>query len=447
MSTPAICLCVIAGREEATIERFLESWLPAVDAVAIVEAIGTQESDNTLRLARNLCDARNIPIATGVYKNKIPWPHVDDFAAARQQSFELSETALRNAIPTADDWLVWADVDDLYQGAPDALRNLATSSDEVDLWSLPYNVPDCGKVIYRERLVSADAWHKCRWHSPVHEVIASKDSVRRGRSALATWLHAPTEKKERDAKRNLRILTAALAETPAMLFYVAQEYNSAGNVPNMQRFAKLFLDTPRGDPSMQYQALLWLSTAADTHREASQHALAAYWLYPYGEALAALVRCAMQENDGPKALRFAEILARTPPPEVPLWCHEPRWYGWAGKDLHVRALRMCHGDKSADAVEQFYRDEQHGEYDDVQTVIMDVTDDDATTAIRRRELWYARAARPLCLKWFYRLPKESPARKWLTGFRCIEPHEELLSSAIIAGEEVPAQDWGAKFIR
>jgi hypothetical protein len=425
---PHITLCVIAGREAATITRFLNSWRDCFDSLVLVEAIGNQDCDETMSLATDWCRANGKLIDVSAYANAAGcnWPHVDSFAAARNQAFINACERMSWALDFDPDWLFWADIDDLFNGDPQAFRDKCESTD-VDLWRFRYEIPDAGKVMFRERLVRADVWRagKAKWVGAVHEVIATDASVRIADSIAVAWVHKPTEEKERDPKRNLRILTAQLHDCPTNLFYVAQEYHAAGNVANMQRFARLFLDMPNGDAAQQYQARLWLCAATDTHAEASQHALAAYWLFPYAEACAALVRCAMQEDRAKAALQWAEKLMDTPIPEKPLWCHEPRWYGWAGSDLYWRAARMNGESVPPCDINLYHRT------------------DDPKTAVQLREVWMARAAHPTTVEFGF-IAETVSAKHWLRQFALWTDDALPVGAREIKAGEMPEQDWDLK---
>jgi hypothetical protein len=250
------------------------------------------------------------------------------------------------------------------------------------------------------------------------------------------WIHEPLAEKAKDARRNLRILTRAVADAPTYFFYIAQEYAVAGNKPNLRKFGRIFLDMPNGDKSMRYQMHLYLAGIGDTHEGRAHHALAAHWIYPEcGEALASLVRCAMEELDGKKALRFAEALIGLPKPQHPEWFHEPRWYGWAGHDLYERALRMAFGDFDADA---YIADGRTGPPVPV-AFILDNTDPAA--AMEMRATWYARAKHPENIDWCFVLPADSLARKWLTGFRCVE--ERPTGYRFVSADDFPVVGWDA----
>ena len=98
-----ISLAIIAGNVAHWMPRFLDSFGPLFDEVVVVRAIGAQNPDDTLDIAR----ARRCVCAE--YHNDdehADWPHVDDFAAARNLAFKLA----------SGDYIAWADTDDVFGG-------------------------------------------------------------------------------------------------------------------------------------------------------------------------------------------------------------------------------------------------------------------------------------------------------------------------------------------
>src|SRR5262245_43199080 len=120
-----ISLCLICGNTSAYIERCLKSFLPMADEVCVVRAIGKQEPDATMDLARatvsdyNKESGRSVVFKSDEYRNKPgheDWPHVDDFAAARQRSYDLA----------SGDYCFWCDTDDvLPPGMAEKIRRHA----------------------------------------------------------------------------------------------------------------------------------------------------------------------------------------------------------------------------------------------------------------------------------------------------------------------------------
>jgi hypothetical protein len=433
---PTLCLCVIAGREEIHIERMLRSFAPAFDLLSLVIAVGNQQPDETENIARRVCAELGKLILVDDYRNApgCDWPHVDDFAAARNRSFEQAKQAL----VSNETWLFWADCDDTFLNDLTAFRDLVATSPRSVAWSFPYAIPNAGKVATRERLISHETWAAgARWTGAIHENLAMPNGTERKTCRAVEWVHEPLAEKAKDARRNLRILTRAVADAPTYFFYIAQEYAVAGNKPNLRKFGRIFLDMPNGDKSMRYQMHLYLAGIGDTHEERAHHALAAHWIYPEcGEALASLVRCAMEEQDGKKAYCFAKrLMDEIPLPENPEWFHEPRWYGWAGQDLYARSLRMAWGEDNA---ENYLGGRRTGPPVPV-AFILDNTDPAAAMEIRAT--WYARAKHPENIDWCFVLPADSPARKWLTGFRCVE--ERPVGYRFVSADSVPAVGWDA----
>jgi len=78
---------MIVGNVEDCIERCLKSFAPVADELCVIRAIGSAKPDRTLDIVRSF-GAR-----IGEYQNQKAhrhWPHIDDFGAARQQSFDLA---------------------------------------------------------------------------------------------------------------------------------------------------------------------------------------------------------------------------------------------------------------------------------------------------------------------------------------------------------------------
>jgi len=433
---PRISLCVIAGNEAQHIERMLRSFAPIFDHLSLCIALGNQEPDDTRFIAKRVCAELEKTFQAEDYYNApaaATWPHVDDFAAARNQAFEQCVSDCH--------WMFWADCDDVFRGDPAAFRAL-TRGDPCTSWCFPYDVPAAGKIAIRERLISLGTWiDGARWVGAVHENLAMPTGTARQTSQACAWVHAPLGDKTKDGRRNLRILTRNVTESPTSFFYIAQEYAVAKNRPNLRRFGEIFLAMPGGERSMRYQMHLYLADIADTHEERSRHALAAYWVFPYREALAALVRFSMEEDDAVKALHWARLLVSTPTPTPTEWFHEPRWYGWAGEDLHVRALRMSGDPVMAEAQAITYRTMAKQHRRRVIVAAYTLPADDAAAAMRLRETWLSIATMPRCVEWVFVLPADSPARRWLRGFVCAT---ETPRGARDLTHATPQEGWDTK---
>lgn len=216
-----ISLCCITGLEELHVERFLNSFAGAFDELCLVRALGDQEPDNTLALAKAWCEAHGKDFASGEYTNQGPrfnlehgrpavldhqpetWRHVDDFAAARNQAWEMA----------TGDWQFWADLDDLLQeGSAEKIRACAASG-QADTYLFRYAIRTSGEEVMRERLFRTGI---CRWELPVHERCADYRPREDGKDwrlhvdGAVVFMHQPDATKPRIPRRNIRIMEHTL---------------------------------------------------------------------------------------------------------------------------------------------------------------------------------------------------------------------------------------------
>ena len=391
-----ISLCVIAGREEKTITRMLDSFLGTFDELVLVIATGSKPADDTEMLAREWCDRNLVAFQSTTYRNKAHaenWPHVDDFAAARNLSFSSAQSR----------WLLWSDCDDVFTGEAEALREVLENDEATDIHHFGYDVANAGKLVKRERLIRASTINDgAAWYGAIHENLRACSTHKQAAHAEAWWRHEPMDEKRSSSNRNLRILSHALNDAPAYSFYVHQDHFLNRNRAKAQKWGDVFLAMPVTDASLRYQTHLNLSAIATTHSEASQHALAAYWDFPFREALAALVNCAFQEHDAKKALYFAKLLIDTPVPSEPVWCHEPRWYGWHGQDLYNRARRLA--------------GECVTEYAGETIVLIHETDESDVSFVQDRDLWMTSATQPSNVFHLFSVPDDQFESKWFASF-------------------------------
>ena len=101
---PKISLCAIVGNVDRYIVRFLEAFAPLVDEIVLVRAIGNQQPDRTFALAAG-ANIGSAHLVLNSYYNGTDhdWPHVDNFAAARNYSTAL--TVFDNVIHSIQMWV------------------------------------------------------------------------------------------------------------------------------------------------------------------------------------------------------------------------------------------------------------------------------------------------------------------------------------------------------
>lgn len=207
---PTIGLAMIVKNEEETLPRLLDSlgwtkpegewddeqqpkeaegggrWRPnsAVDFVVICD---TGSSDATKDIARE----------RGCRVIDFTW--CDDFSAARQASYD--------AIPAWCQWTLWADADDIVEGAEKLRRLAAMMPPEVSgtLHRYDYARDEAGNCIcelWRERLVRNHIG--ATWMLPIHEVLQVPTSLVHVEDGV--WHHHQPPGRERDPERNYKIL-------------------------------------------------------------------------------------------------------------------------------------------------------------------------------------------------------------------------------------------------
>lgn len=251
-----ISLCMIVKNEEAVLGRCLESAAALVDEIVIVD---TDSTDATKEIARKFTD------------KLFDFPWVDDFAAARNFSFDRA----------SGDYCMWLDADDVI-AEPDRARFRAMREQllpEADVVMMPYHTAFDSHghptfTYYRERVVRNEV--RFRWAGAVHEAITPAGEIR--------WSDAAVSHKKSgagDPDRNLRIYESQLAAgkvlDPRNQFYYARELWYHSRFEEAAAVLTAFLDGGKG----------WLENQIEACRLLSQCMTA---LGRDGDALSALLR-------------------------------------------------------------------------------------------------------------------------------------------------------------
>ena len=247
-----ISLCMIVKNEEAVLGRCLESAAALVDEIVIVD---TGSTDATKEIARKFTD------------KLFDFPWVDDFAAARNFSFDRA----------SGDYCMWLDADDVI-AEPDRARFRAMREQllpEADVVMMPYHTAFDSHghptfTYYRERVVRNEV--RFRWAgaiTPAGEIRWSDAAVSHKKSGAG------------DPDRNLRIyesqLAAGKALDPRNQFYYARELWYHSRFEEAAAVLTAFLDGGKG----------WLENQIEACRLLSQCMTA---LGRDGDALSALLR-------------------------------------------------------------------------------------------------------------------------------------------------------------
>ena len=324
-----IHLGIIVGNEEALIGRFLDSFQPHVDSVSVVRAIGNQSPDRTLDIAKER------GCITGEYWNAPDrqWEHVDNFAAARSQSWALA--------PEDTDWFMWADCDDLLSPTAEAVLRLIREGGDAqgDVIYAPYIVDASGSYARRARLVSKK--HYRQWINAVHEDVEHDPEAKLSWAMELQVVHMPANNKRASVVRNRRILEAIpeAERTGREWWFLFRECEMAQDIP--KAMAAAVVATGRDDLGDEekfsaYQMIgRWIKDIEGSERPL----LEAVRLMPHRrEGYAELAKAHLARGSADKALAYVRAMEAQDEPTEASWTHDASLYGWRAHDLKCLAL-------------------------------------------------------------------------------------------------------------
>lgn len=345
-----ISLCLICGNEEQIIAECLESARDAFDELCIVRAIGSLAPDATLQRAAQWCADHGRPCYQAEYQNAADMPHVDNFAAARNQAFAMA----------GGDWILWLDCDDYLTEINARRIREAVELTEADAIFATYKVEKHGAEILRERLIRNG---KGRWKNAIHETcVVEGEAIRCPQIEIYHRDHKP--KNRSSAERNARILRAVVEDAPRHYFYLQAELKMIGDhqgALNAGRAALALLPIERAEE--RYHVLLNLSELDPGN--AVEHLLQAAKLQPHRrEAFGYLAQESLNQGDTSGAVSWFRVMDALPEPNPLPWTHQGVWYAdrWARNLLRVRILKACGNDALAE--EEHQRNMQDPDYAD-----------------------------------------------------------------------------------
>jgi hypothetical protein len=340
-----ISLTIICGNVAQYMRRFFVNFADKVDEIVVVRAIGNQEPDESLDIAKEF------GAITAEYKNchaAKDWPHVDNFAAARNMA----------AMMATGDWLLWLDTDDvLGEGDFSKVRELLEHCDKMNLpgLMLPYRVPEDGVQVMRERFWKKEA---AIWEGDVHECLHfhTADKTNLGECKDVIILHAPESVRTVNNDRNLRILESIPEDlrTIGQRFHLFMTLRSVNRMDEACQTALSLVQEPEDQLASpeRYELLIALGQLSHSISTRHQFFLQAVSAAPdrreaYGElALMELNQCRFERMRA--WLDAMHGLPKTPPS---VWNIRQRYWSWLGVGLKAMALRGQGEHIKADALE------------------------------------------------------------------------------------------------
>lgn len=334
-----ISLCMICGNEAGVILRCLESAKGAFDELCLVEANGARPPDETLRLAELWCEENGKAFHGEVYQNgrgAEDWEHVDDFAAARNLSFELA----------TGEWILWLDCDDTL-GDVNSLRIRDVVAGDCDWTPKPghtlkggqqadaifctYVIEKHGATILRERLIRRG---KGRWKNAIHETCVVEGTSVECPQIVVT--HGEHQHKHRSsADRNARILERVLEDSARHYFYWQAELKMLKDPRARAAALKALALLGPEQVEERYTVLLNLSELDPERRQ--EHLFEAVKDQPHRrEAFAYLCQAALNDGRVSDAVSYFRLMDALPMPSPLPWTHQGLWYHGPQGPLHGR---------------------------------------------------------------------------------------------------------------
>lgn len=388
MSKPRLVAALIAGNEEERIERCVTSLKKIADDIVIVRAIGAKPPDATLDIAKKLgCHVdiyNNAPLCA-------EWHHVDNFASARNKSFEIAYD-----LCGADGWVMWADCDDVLQDhmVEPHLKMLQEVGKEIDWVLTDYVITEQGKRAPRERFFR----HKAAWWwRPIHEnahppigpdgqPLPRKILIRRDLEIE----HRPALGRRPSNERNIRILDFNDRMSAHFKFYLHYERMIIGDIEGAMRYGAESLALRDLDAVHRYETLMNLSNLSNGESALKLARRAKALDLNRREAYAIEASILLDMGNPVAALDVVDAMEKIPAPTFPQWTHRKEWYGWKARRLRAWCLRELGRAKEAFDIEMEILDSAKGP----RISLLHATRDRAIAAISNMTLWFQRANRP-----------------------------------------------------
>lgn len=320
--------------------RLIDSARGLWDEVIVVAATGSQPHED---LEAALKEAAGPAGKFGIYKNKPEnsgWPHIDNFAAARNQAFSLA----------TGKYVVWADCDDLFLGNQAALHRGTVEEREkqAEGWEVlvtRYDVQNSGmRDNRRERIFKrrADGSLPAHWERAIHERVKPEANAPVGLADGLCITHVPKTNKTGSSDRNKRILAAHTEGAGMNWYYIAMEDFLRGNYKAAIGPCLLALEHPDLGATERYQLLNMAGVMCAAPDKKRKYFGQAICLHPTRkEAHGQLAVQLMDEGNLHEASRLLQVVDQLPRPAGVIWNLDSKWYGHLPKMLLSQCLRAA----------------------------------------------------------------------------------------------------------
>ena len=392
MKNEKLSLCIIVGNVENYIARFIESFRPLADEIVIVRAIGNQKPDRTIQIAERF----GAKIAPEYFNDEsfADWPHVDNFAAARQQSFDYAEHEL----------IMWADTDDVID--PESIKRIGETIDllptDFDGIQFAYHVPEDQLTVQRERIIRKG---RAKWSSPIHEFLQFSEDPKIASVDGAVILHRPEGTRERNDERNLRILESIGNPTSSHKFHLFQSLRSVGRIDDAAKVVCDLLksDDPTIGTAEKYELFIAAGQMSDNVDMRLQMNLQALSVDPARkEAYGELCLCYIGLGRNKDALAITTAMMAQDG-GLSAWNVRRKYSGYLGHQLHGMALRANGFYDQADAIET-----NHFIRSGKKISLIHATRGRCKQAVDARRLWFNRAKNPDAIEHIFGLDGDDP---------------------------------------
>lgn len=316
--------------------RLIESARGLWDEVVVVAATGSRPHDD---LEAALQEATGGACKFAIYKNapeNADWPHIDNFAAARNQAFDLA----------SGKFVLWADCDDIFEEGQAAahrrqIEACASGQEQWDLLVTLYDVQNSGmRNNKRERIFRRmdDGKLSAHWERQIHERVKPRDGAKIAVAEHLKILHAPNGPKVSSAERNKRIIASRLQGIGMEWYYLAQEHFLKNQYQDAIGPCLLALEHADVGATEKYQLHCQASMMLADRAKRLEHIGKAITLSPMRrEAHGLLATDRMDHGDFHTAYHILRHVDSMPVTQD--WNQENRWYKHLPRQLTAQCLR------------------------------------------------------------------------------------------------------------